>query len=144
MQPKFTKIRWSKMFGTYAQATFFLVTFVEILLYTNIFATRGAILYIQLCWKFGKISLQDGRELKLFWASKIFLGPKIFQDQKFFQTNFLMSNSVDKFFWELTIFYRKFLGQDSNFLGKKYFGHKFFCTRFFFPKYFYGQKNFGT
>ena len=123
------------MFGTFAQATFVLVIFVKILLYTNIFTTRGAILYIQLCWKFGKFSLQDGRELKFFgglqnlFGTQNFLGPKVFSDTfldvKFCGQILLRTNNFDP----------NFLGQDENFLGQN-----FFCTRYFFPKYFYGQK----
>ena len=126
-------------------------------MYTNIFATHGAILYIQLRWKSVKFQLARWGELKFFgpptffWNPTFFWDPKFFWDQKFFwdpkflgTENFFRHISLCKILWtnflKTNNFWPKLFRTRLKFSRTKIFGPEFFCTRYFFPKYFYRQK----
>ena len=134
------------MFGTYAQATFFLVTFVEILLYTNIFATHGAILYIQLRWKSVKFQLARLGELKFLGPPKFFWDWKFFWDPKFFGTeNFFRHIALCKILWTTFLktnnFWPKLFRTRLKFSRTKIFWTQIFCARYCFsPSIFTGKK----
>ena len=69
LQPKFTKMRWYEMFGTLVQATFVMVTFVQIILYSIFFSQHFVDTTFHLSQKFlgHKISLATKKFLDSKW-----------------------------------------------------------------------------